>query len=227
MSTPRALEELVEHQVRRWEIERSSAAVQSRAPCIALSRLPGSGAAELAHQVAEWLDYGCFGIEIVDRIAREQHIRRELVAGLDEHVRSGLERYVIDAFRSRPFSESDYLRAVVHTVATLGERGMAVIVGRGAPFILQPDRALRVLVVAPRSVRLDRIAKEERLARPDAERVLDERDRDRQEFLRHQFGVDPDDPTLYDLVLNTGSLSIEAAATLVVEALRRRFPDRR
>ena len=36
--------------------------------------------------------------------------------------------------------------------------------------------------------------------------------------------VRQEDPLLYDLVLNTASLGIEAAAGLVVEALRRRFP---
>jgi hypothetical protein len=33
----------------------------------------------------------------------------------------------------------------VTTLATLGEQGRAVILGRGAPFVLSPDRTLRVL----------------------------------------------------------------------------------
>ena len=106
--------------------------------------------------------------------------------------------------------------------------GMAVILGRGAPFILPPEQALRVLVVAPTPARVERLVKAHGLSTEEAARRLEQEDQDRLAFLRHQFGVEPDDPRLYDLVVNTGTLSIDAAAALVVEALRRRFPaDRR
>ncbi|MCZ6782669.1 MAG: cytidylate kinase-like family protein [Proteobacteria bacterium] len=224
MTAPRRLDQIVDHQVRRWEVERRATIPQPRAPCIALSRHPGSGAAELAHQVAEWLDYGCFGIEIVDQIAQREHVQRSLVTGLDEHVRSAIDRYVFDFLRGESFTETDYLRQVVQVVTTLGERGMAVILGRGAPFILPPDRALRVLVTAPVVARNERIAKEHRLSLGEAALRREHDDRERLQFLRHGFGVEPDDPSLYDVVVNTGTLSIEAAAKVVIEGLRRRFP---
>ena len=92
---------------------------------MALSRLPGAGAAELGQRLAERLGYTFFGIEIVDHIARQTGLRHELVAGVDEHVRSAIERYLVDAFRASRFTESDYLRQVVETIAALGERGGA------------------------------------------------------------------------------------------------------
>jgi cytidylate kinase len=227
MPASRNLEDLVERQVRLWEAERQVHAPPPRGPCIALSRQPGAGAAELGRRVAELLDYGFFGIEIVDRIARELGVQRRLVEGLDERVSSGIERYVADAFRTRPFTETDYLRAVVRTIATLGERGRAVILGRGAPHILPPTRALRVLVVAPREARIARIARDEGLAPREAGEVVAQRDAERLRFLRHDFGVEADDPTLYDLAVNTETLGLEASASLVIDALRRRFPTQR
>ena len=224
MSAPRRLDQLVEHQVRRWEVERRATVPQPRAPSIALSRQPGSGAAELAHKVAEWLDYGFFGNEIVDQIAREEHVQRELVAGLDEHLRSAIDRYVLDFFRPGQFTENDYLRQLVHVVTTLGERGMAVVLGRGAPFILPPERALRVLVTAPVEARTEVIAERHQLSGDDARKHREHEDRERTQFLRHGFGVDPDDPSLYDLVVNTATLTSDAAGKIVIEALRRRFP---
>jgi cytidylate kinase len=224
MSTPRSLDALVEHQVRRWDIERRPGMPRPRGPCVALSRQPGSGGASLGRRIAEWLDYGFFGIEIVDQIAREQGIQRRLVTGLDEHLRGVIDRYVADAFRSRPFTEGDYLQHVVRTVATLGERGMAVILGRGAAFILPPEQALRVLVVAPTPARIERLVKARGLSTEEGVKRLEQEDDDRLAFLRHHFGVEADDPRLYDLVVNTGTFGIDAAAALVVEALRRRFP---
>ena len=121
-----SLDELVERQVRRWEMQQRASEPPPSPSCVALSRQPHSGAAELAQRVAEKLDYGFFGIEIVDRIARERGIDRALVAELDERVRSTIDRYVLDSFRQRRFTESHYLRSVVRTVVTIGERGMAV-----------------------------------------------------------------------------------------------------
>ncbi len=174
--------------------------------------------------MANKLDYGFFGIEIVDQIAREQGIQQRLVAGVDEHVRSVIERHVVDSFRSKAFTESEYLRHVVRVVTTLGKRGMAVILGRGAPFILSQEQALRVLVVAPTSMRVERRARERALAREQAAELVAQEDAERHAFLRHHFGVTPDDAALYDLVVNTGTLGMDAAAALVVDALRRGFP---
>lgn len=213
-----SLEELVERQVRRWEMRERLHPPSPPLPCIALSRLPHSGAAELAQAVADKLDYGFFGVEIVDRIARERGIDRALVAAVDERQRSSIERYVLDSFRERRFTEDEYLRSVVRTVATLGEQGMAVILGRGAPFLLGPDKALRVLVVAPLEQRVTRLASRAGLSAEAARRRLAREDEQRREFVG-RFGVDPDDASLYDLVVNTGSLGLDAAQTLVIDAL--------
>jgi cytidylate kinase len=190
---------------------------------VALSRLPHSGAAEIGQRVAERLDYGFFGREIVDQIASERGIQRQLVAGLDEKIHGTIDRYVADAFRVQAFTESDYLRHVVRVIATLGNRGMAVILGRGAVFILSPARALRVFVVAATAARIDRLAESRGLSHEQAVEMIGEEDARRREFFRHQFGVAPDDPLHYDIVVNTGTLSIDAAVDVIIDALRCRF----
>ena len=223
----RILDELVHRQFQGWERNRRSAASEAPRPCVALSRLPGAGAAELGQRLAERLGYTFFGIEIVDHIARQTGLRHELVAGVDEHVRSAIERYLVDAFRASRFTESDYLRQVVETIAALGERGGAVILGRGSQFILPPERALRVLVVAPRAARLERLAKLESLSREQAEARLAALDAERREFLLHHFRRDPDAIEHYDVALNLGTLSQDAALDVVEAALRARFGARR
>jgi cytidylate kinase len=217
------LDELVRVQFQRWERSRRSAAAEKPRPCVTLSRLPGAGADAFGRELAERLGYAFFGIEIVDHIARETGLRHELVAGVDEHVRGRIERYVIDGFRGSRFTESDYLRHVVRTIAALGERGAAVILGRGSSFILPPERALRVLLTAPREIRRERIAKQANLTRAAADARLDELDAERREFLVHHFGRNPDAPEHYDLMLNLGTMSAEAALDLCEIALRARF----
>lgn len=220
----RSVEELANREMRRWELTRRSASSEPPRPCIAISRYPGAGAAALGQRVAETLDYAFFGIELVDWIARRTGLARQLIAGVDERIRNTIDRSITDTFRRERFTESDYLRQVVSTITTLGERGSAVILGRGSPFILPPERALRVFVVAPREQRVEQLAKQHAFSVEDAEKALDREDGSRREFLEHHFGRDPDDPTHYDLMLNLGTLSKDAAAALLVDAMLVRFP---
>lgn len=222
MTLTKRVDALVDRQLQRWE----AAARRTRPlPCVAIANLPAAGGEEVGRLVAESLGYGLFGREIVDEIARRRGIRQELVHGLDERVRSLIERYVASFLGERPFTESDYLREVVHAVTTLGRRGMAVVVGRGSAFILPPEDALRVLVAAPTAARLERYAKLHGLDRAHAESGLAREDEARSAFVRHHFGARLDDPLAYDLVVNTGALGIEVAADTVIEVMRRRFPQ--
>lgn len=220
---PLTAQQLLQRQAMRRELRERAAERQGPRPCIALSRFPGSGGARLGHDVAETLGFDFYGIEIVDRMAREAGLPREIAQAYDEHVRSAIDRYVLDAFREGTFLESDYLRALLHTVRSIGEAGGAVLLGRGAPYILRPEHTLRVLVVAPFEARVARRAKERGLSEPEAERQLRRDDAERRQFLAHHFRVDPDDPTRYDLTVNTAGLTRQAACELVAAAATARF----
>jgi hypothetical protein len=221
----RSVEELVEREMRRWELSRRSESHVSPKPCITLSRYPGTDAAVLGQRVAETLHYGFFGIELVDWIARRTGYARELIAGVDERIRNTIDRSIADSFRHELFTESDYLRQIVNTITTIGERGGAVILGRGSSFILPPERALRVFIVAPREMRIENLSKQKALSPEQAATELDREDAARRDFLEHHFGRNPDDPTHYDLMINLGVLSMDAAAALLVDALLVRFPE--
>jgi cytidylate kinase len=221
--TSPSLDQLVERQVQRWALEEARRNAPP-APCVALSRLPGSGGAELGLRIADALGFGFFGIEIVDQIARERHVQRSLVAGLDEHLRDGLERWVGDTFTTRDFTESEYLQGLLRTLATLSERGCSVILGRGSAYAMPPTRTLRVLVVAPFGARAERLARARSLSLEAAELRTRHEDQERRRFIGHHFNLDPDGPLLYDVVVNTDTLGLDCAAELVLHAFSERFP---
>jgi len=141
-------------------------------------------------------------------------------------VRGAIEA-VIDGLRNRPapISEGDYVGRLVRVIATLGEGGSAVIVGRGSAYVLGPEHALRVLVVAPREERAERLAKRYDLPLAEAQARLEREDLGRRQFVQRSFRVDPDDASLYDLALNTGCFGIEGAVDLVEDLLARRWPE--
>lgn len=224
LSSP-TLDRMVSRQVHRWLLREERQKPAQKPCCVALSRLPGSGAAELGKRVAEDLGFGFFGVELVDQIARAGHVRPHLVARLDERVRNAIDRFVRDGIRPREYDESHYREALMRVLGTFAERGMGVLLGRGAAFALPPERTLRVLVVASDPFRLTRLRAATGLAEERARDQLKYEDSQRQHFNQHYFGVDPDDPTLYDLVVNTESLGIPEAAGLVTRAFRGRFQE--
>jgi cytidylate kinase len=213
---------LPERQAGRWALQRAGDPERIQ-PCIAISRLPGAGGGEVGRRVAEWLDYGFFPRAVLGDLARDLGPHHWLLAGLDEDERSRIER---DAARPArpPAAKRDGDLDVARAIATLGLRGSAVLLGGGAAFQLSPDRVLRVLVLAPRERRLSRFAKRRGIASDEAAAALAAEEEGRAERARQRFGVRYDDPTVYDLVVNTGGLDYEAAASVVIAALRRRFP---
>jgi cytidylate kinase len=152
----RSIEALVDQQIRRWNLPRRSLASEATLPCVALSRPLGAGAADLGLGVANQLGFPFFNREIVEQIARQTGYQEQMIAGVDEQIRSAIDRFVTDGFARKKFSESSYMRQLVRIMAALGERGGAVIMGRGAQFILRPERTLRVLV-APLADRVERL----------------------------------------------------------------------
>jgi cytidylate kinase len=220
----RSIEALVEHQVRRWELSRRSSVSEPPRPCVTLSRPLGAGAAELGQRVADMLGFPFFNKELVEWIARRSGHREHLVAGVDERIRNAIDRFVTDGFARERFTETDYLRQLVRIMATLGELGGAVILGRGSQFILPAERTLRALVVAPQSERVERLRKRESITAAEAEEAIQRADAGRRAFLVYHFHREPDDPGSYDLTVNTGFLSLEDAATLLATAYRLRFP---
>lgn len=219
-----SIQQIVEKQGRLWA--RSQARVaDTRRLSIVISRFPYSGAHELAESVAASLGFGFFGSEIVDEIAKNEGVQRELVAGLDERMKSAIERYVIGSFSHREFAEHDYVRAATRVISTLAHRGRAVILGRGAAAIVDPAHALRVLVVAPVEWRRARLAEAQKLGPAEAAELLRAKDRERTEFNRRNLHFEQDNPLNYDLVVNAASLGLAASAATIVDAFHRRFEE--
>jgi cytidylate kinase len=218
------VEGIANRQFRRWEIARRSRVSEQARPCIALSRFPGTRADLVAARLAERLGFALFDKAIVEEIARAAGLQEQLVEGVDGQMRSAIERFVADGFSRHLFTESDYAKHVVRLMATLGERGGAVILGRGAPLVLPAERALRVLLVAPREIRVTRAAEALGVDREAAAAAVEREDRARHEFLKAHFRVDPDDPLNYDLTLNTANLDVDGAAAAIEAVYRVRFP---
>jgi cytidylate kinase len=193
---------------------------------ITFSREPHSGTQELARLLAQRLGYRYVGIDelsqaVTDRSGVErapqtsEHEGRALSLWeqLGEHLTGDREAY------------TTALRAVITDLAAADN---VVMVGHGAGLFLRDMRtAVRVFVVAPIEDRVARLIAEGVETDPDqARRLIEQRDRDSAEYMRHAFGIDWLDPHQWDLVINTGQADAHAALDMLVYYTQSLIRDR-
>ena len=91
--------------------------------------------------------------------------------------------------------------------------------GRGANFVLPPEKRFAVRIVAPQRWRIENVSKEYGLSREEAKRRVMRTESDRRAFVRKYFNADIADPTNYDLVINTATLKLDDAVNVISAAL--------
>jgi hypothetical protein len=184
--------------------------------------------------VAVDLGFQLWDDELIAYVARKADAEPSVVRELDEHPRDLLRdvfsslahlRARVDAgsFWGARVSGAKYRSLITLAVGELAKRGGAVIVGRGANFLVEPEQALRVRVVCPLKQRVDRHARKAQVAWAEAAQQVQQKDQERELFVRHLCAEHCADPANYDLIVNTRDLSEEAAARLITSAYRARF----
>jgi len=224
----RKLQSIVDEQVARWHAQRTKQqgqGSQTYVPpnVITLSDALGSDGLDVAHRVGEILDVPVYGRAIVEHIATTERLRVKTVESLDQRAVSRLEDYLVSLIRERNFDQSDYVRALTRTITALWGHGSCVLIGRGGSNIVSHRYALAVRVTAPRDHRIRRTAQLEQLDLASAQRFLSRIDAERHAFIQRHFGLDIDDATQYDLVLNTAGMSVDRAAEIIAMAFAAKF----
>jgi cytidylate kinase len=196
---------------------------------IAISRQTGARGSTLARLVGERLGWPVYDHELLEQIAREMNVRVSLLESIDERVMPWLEERIETFLVGPGVNDASFFRHLVQAVLSLGQHGHALIVGRGASFILPARTTLRVRLVAETQDRIAAMVSDLGLSLEDATRQVRDADRERVRFIREHFHVDVAEPSHYDLTLNTSRLPLDQCAQLVVDALEgleRRLAER-
>jgi hypothetical protein len=192
-------------------------------PYLLISREKGAGGSAVGQQTGKRLGWQVFDNRIVDAIAEKAKVRRELIESLDERDRRTIQDIVRELLHPQPVDEAGYLATLREIVLTLGHQGDVVIVGRGAQHILPSQFGLRVRMVAPKEVRIRRVANEKKTSLKAARIEVEKSDRERARLNRRHFGRDVSDALNYDVIVNTAELTVEAAAEIVVAGAQQKL----
>lgn len=227
--SPRDVQAIVESRVGKWAIdsrEKPDTKPTEPWPLITVSREFGTQGAMVGKMAAERLGFSFWDQELVAAIAEETGAQETLLNSLDEKERSQLDDFIRGAVAGAAGTVGEYVRQVARIVGIIEDHGGAVIIGRGAQFILDPDKALRVRVVGPPGQRVGGFAEREGLTAKEADRIVRRVERERQSFNRRHYNHEVGDAIHYDLVLNAGFFSTDAAASVVVAAYESKFGRR-
>jgi cytidylate kinase len=201
---------------------------------ITLSRQLGSGGDQIAARVSELLNYRLFDKSMILQVAADVGLSESEIVDFSEDshtARNFFERLFGGSrtvARSRVWVETpggerqaqdvrlDDQSSVAITQASVQaafRRGNVIIIGRGGQSILRGRKdVLHVRIVAPIEQRVARLVDEQFTSYDSAAQMIKSHDRASQDYLKHYYDVDWDDPLLYHLVINTGLCSVEMAA---------------
>jgi hypothetical protein len=205
---------------------------------VTVSRQYGAGGLRVSKGVAEALRFKLVDRELAEEAARRLGVDPELAEARDERAPAVVEQLGLalaagtapfgaappGGYPERVLDAKSLADATRRIVESLGEAGGYVVLGRGAQAILagRPD-ACHISLVAAFPDRVRRIMAWQAVGQKDAERLCRDHDDERAHYVRHFYGRDIGDPLLYDVVLNTSRLGLDAATDVAVAVCRRKL----
>ena len=199
---------------------------------VCISSSDGAGAEQAAALVGSSLGFRIINEDIVARAAIEAGVEQAVVADVER--RKSLLVRVIEGMGAAgsgaglgtgfavaaPGERSDDLRALIMSVIEeTAAKGSAVIVAHAASMALGGrEDVLRVLITASTPTRVRRLAASGGGDEQEAARFIKRSDAGRADYLKRFYDVGAEQPTHYDMVLNTDKLTPEDAARLIVQA---------
>ncbi|MDF1556537.1 MAG: cytidylate kinase-like family protein [Deferrisomatales bacterium] len=219
---------------------------------ITISSQFGAGGPAVGVTLAEQLGWEYVDKQIIHRIALDLKIPVAEVAEFDEARHQGLRGFLSTVFDFRAlrkgvevegegtgsYDDRDevpydyrvqgwidkdiYQQMMVRVITAIGERGGAVIKGRGSQWILRDaPGAIHVRFVSEEADRVARTMQRRGLKEAAARKLVEQMDQRGVEFVKDYFGRDLTDPTLYTLVLNTSKLSLEECGEILAGLVKR------
>jgi len=183
-------------------------------PLITISRSIGSGGEVIARKVAEALKVELYDDTKLQKIAVDRGIPASEISRLDEKAPGFFDRLL----SRKPEAYLELMESVIYDVA---RHGQGVILGHGSQMLLRDfGCAFHVYIHATGPSRIDHIMETKGVSREAAEKIIEKNDNQQKGFFRYAFQMDWNDPSLYDLIINTGKLGLEEAVRLIVETAK-------
>lgn len=196
---------------------------------LTISRQFGAGGKTLGQRVAARLGYQFVDEGLLEMVAEKANVSLRWVEGVEREAGGHLMRFlstlVPSSFIDRhvgesgsDFDEKRYVEFLSRIIQDLAAEDNVVFLGRGSQFILHDHPStVRVLLVAERHDRIKFMEENYGLTPEKAAGLVNTESRKRERFLSHFFKGNPNDPSLYHMVLNRSLVPLDAAEEQICE----------
>lgn len=175
-----------------------------------ISRQYGSGGSKLAIKLAEISGYQLVWREVVNESAIKIGAPDMALAVIDD---LGLLGICPDDETCLKFRE-----AISQVVTEIAQKGNVVIVGRASQLILKGfPNCLHLKIIAGMDTRIKNIQLSKNVNEKAAKAQIEKIDQNRQAFIKKFYQEDWNDPSLYDLTINTDHLDLDSIANWIIK----------
>jgi cytidylate kinase len=222
---------LVEREVRNWELRRHQPLGEHLEPqktlkfYIAISRESGCSEDEISDKLAQLTGFEKFDRQLLDYMVTKEDIRRQLYESLDDRTMSWIESVLSNLSFGPTVNVEEYFNRLCHAIYAICYNTHAIIVGRGANYILPRENGLAVRLVAPYDFRLKNFAKQTGMDLAQAAKTIRTVEKWRGQFVEDHFGRFAFDPRRFDLVINISQFTPDDVAAMIAETLKARVGD--
>ena len=173
----------------------------------------GTGAYQIASDVASELKYTLVDAELISSRAQKHGLSSEMFEMVDEKPPS------FDTIENRKRAAA--LNTLELILLDFAREGDVVLYGRGCQYLLKDcDNVLKVRVVADFEDRMSHFAEREWIAPDLASSIIRLNDYQREGFIRFCFNASWDDPLAYDIMFNTTRLAPKSVVSAIVAAAK-------
>ena len=197
---------------------------------VTISRETGAGAWTLAGGLVERLNHDepqpplwtCWDRELVEKVASDHHLSKELIESLEEVNRSWFQDFVAGlSFHGGDVDGFKAYRRVAETIRALAQIGHVVIVGRGGVFITRDlPCGVHVRLVAPLAYRIAELARRANLSPGQAAAEVRHKDAARRGFYGQYWPQRSLGPESFTITLNSAVVSTEQAVDCLIPLIR-------
>lgn len=187
---------------------------------VTIAHETGSGGPEIGLELSKRLGYRYVDRDMLSQAAHRYGVGEDKLTELDEKKPSLFERFDVET--------RQYITVLQSALFDAAEEDNVVINSRGGQVLLRGiSHSLRIKVIAPIELRVKRVmnklsgqAQESVDVRTAAEMVR-RSDQEKHGRIRYLYDVDWGDPALYDLVVNTEKVTVDAAVEVVTGLVSR------
>ena len=182
-------------------------------PIIIISRGSLTHGAEIAEALAEKLNFRCFSREILLE-ASDQFDEPEIM--LQRAIEN--EPSFFDRLSKRKEKYLCYIRAAL--LKRLQQDNVIYHGYSGHFFVKDVPNVLKVRITASTEARVELIRKRELVSEKEALRILSRVDTARRKWGEYFYGIDPGDPSLFDMVLRIENMTTGDVVELIAKAIQ-------